>query len=212
VLAARPHAEEGGVASSTESAMSGGDPGWRPALAGLAWVLLPPLALYRRQRRVEAGQADGLIALRSLVLSFGFPLVLINVVVYLLDVNGDTGGWPDIAGVGLVVGNGVLDLIVVRFWRGPLDCGSDASLAASYRTRLFLRLAFANSAALVGFVGFFLTGIGLLYPLGMVFSIAGYASFLPTAAHLERDQEDLLDNGCGRSLVTALRTGGWPPR
>lgn len=196
------------MTSPSEPVAVGEDPGWRPALGQLLWVLVPPVAFYRRQRQLESGRMDGLIALRTMTLSFALGLVLINFVVYMLDRGGDTGSWSNGAGVALVVTNGLLDLLVVHFWRRPLDCADDARLAASYRTRFFLRLAFAESAALVGFVAFLLTGNGLMYPLGLAFSLAACPSFLPTAGRLEREQEELTDNGCARSLVAALRSSG----
>jgi hypothetical protein len=97
-------------------------------------------------------------------------------------------------------------VLFVRLMRKPLDCRSDASLAGSYRTLFFLRVAFSQMCSLVGFVAFFLTENPAMYPLGVVFSAAGYATFAPTAARLERDQQDLHAAGCARSLVHALRS------
>ena len=67
-------------------------------------------------------------------------------------------------------------LLVAPVWGRPLDCGSDAALAASYRTRFFLRIALA----LLGFVGFLLTGNPAVYPIGAAFHGGGLR---PPRAH-----------------------------
>jgi len=77
----------------------------------------------------------------------------------------------------------------------PLDCSDDPSLAASYRTRFFLRLAFSETIALLGFVGFILTGRWWVYPVGAVFTAVGYARLAPSASNLSRDQDHLVVRG-----------------
>jgi len=87
----------------------------------------------------------------------------------------------------------------------PLICGDDQSLAASYRTRFFLRIAFAGVAALLGFVGFFLTYAWWTYPIGVVITAVGFHRAAPTAVHLAADQDQFSAHGCGRSLLRSLR-------
>jgi hypothetical protein len=99
-------------------------------------------------------------------------------------------------------------LLVAPVWGRPLDCGSDAALAASYRTRFFLRIALA----LLGFVGFLLTGNPAVYPIGAAFTVVGFARLAPTAGNLARDQQELGRTGCPRRLVAALREVPPPPR
>lgn len=165
------------------------DPGWRPRLAG--------------------GTPDGLLVLRSMFVSFCGGIVLIGVVTVLLvaDVDGDL---PPALGVMLTAAAGVVAQLVGRSVDRPLDCSSDGALAGSYRNRFFLRLAFAESTALVGFVLSILSGSVLPYLVGMLGTLAGFARLAPTAAHLEADQQELTAGGCGRSLVAALR--GATPR
>jgi hypothetical protein len=176
------------------------DPGWRPALPGLAWTLVPRLAIRRSQRR-----GDALVALRGLYLSFCAAIALVGVVVAVLAAGGFEGG--DVAGgpVAVAVGVAGLALVVASAWRRPLDASSDLALADSYRRRFFLRMAFAESAALLGFVGFVLTGNPALYAVGAPFTVLGFALLAPTVANLRRDQEELRRSGNRRSLVAALR-------
>jgi hypothetical protein len=186
----------------------GEDPGWRPALKVTAWMLIPGMAFVVRVRRTAIGGGDGLTTLRSLFLTFALSFGLIGIVVGFLAAGGTRSSLSAPAGALLVSAVGTVSVLLVRFVRRPLDCRSDASLADSYRSRLFLRLAFSQAAALCGFAAFFLTANPAMYPLGLVFSAAGFASLAPTAAHLNADQQELNGAGCGRSLTLALRFGG----
>jgi hypothetical protein len=86
----------------------------------------------------------------------------------------------------------------------PLVCTDDVALAGSYRTRFFVRVAFAETAALFGFVGFFIASVWWVYPAGAAITLIGFARAAPTRAKLRRDQERLNEQSCFRSLVTAL--------
>jgi F0F1-type ATP synthase membrane subunit c/vacuolar-type H+-ATPase subunit K len=99
---------------------------------------------------------------------------------------------------------GVAAGIVGRIVEKPLACTNDISLAASYRTRFFLRIAFAESAALFGFVGFFTASVWWVYPAGTAIAFVGFARAAPTRTRLRRDQDRLNEEGCFRSLVAAL--------
>ena len=72
-----------------------------------------------------------------------------------------------------------------------------------------LRIAFAESAALFGFVGFFAASVWWVYPAGAAITFAGFARAAPTRARLHRDQDRLNEQGCFRSLIAAL--AGQPP-
>ena len=87
-----------------------------------------------------------------------------------------------------------------------LPCESDAALAATYRTRFFLRIAFADTIVLVGFVGAFMRHrqLGLLRrPWSWRFPRLLRAA--PTRSALVQDQDELTARGCNLSLVAALR-------
>lgn len=189
----------------------GDDPGWRPASKAAAWTLIPGMAVFRVRRPPSRGGGDALTPLRSLFLTYALTLGLIGVVVGFLAAGGTRSNMSAQAGALLVAAVGTVSVLLVGFVPRPLDCRSNASLAASYRSRFFLRLAFAQAAALSGFVAFFLTANPAMYPLGLVFSAVGFASLAPTAAHLHVDQQQLDMAGCGRSLVPALRFRGTEP-
>jgi hypothetical protein len=104
---------------------------------------------------------------------------------------------------------GVALLIGERLIERPLDCTTPARLAAAYRSRFFLRLAYAHAAALFGFVGFLLTDRGWLYPLGAAFALIGYLRLAPTHAKLTKDQALLSQSGCALDLIEVL--GRTPP-
>ena len=186
---------------------SGDDPGWRPAVRDLVWMLSPALALRRQRTQVESGKVDGLASLRSLFVTFVLAGVGIGTVVAILAATNDTPDDGAIAPAVLaVVALGVVSLVAGQFIvRRPLDCTSDGRLVATYTTRFFQHIAVAESVALASFVAFIATDEPLLFPLGVLFSAVGFASAAPTGRHLARDQERLQLSGCGRSVVGALR-------
>ncbi|MCB1002621.1 MAG: hypothetical protein KDB35_00385 [Acidimicrobiales bacterium] len=177
------------------------DPGWGLSLRTLVMILVPG-GMAAEQRRADARGADGLVLLRQLCVAFLVSLGLFGVVLAFIY----AGPLEDPMAFApwLVLAVGVGGLVGVPFVERPLDCASDASLAATYRTRFFLRVAAAQAPALFGFVGFFLTA-WWLYPLGLAFALVGFARLAPTVRHLAADQEVLLASGCNRDLVHALR-------
>lgn len=98
----------------------------------------------------------------------------------------------------------------------PLNCSSPETLLGSYRIRFFLRLAFAEAAALVGFVAVILTGEWWLYLLGAAFTLIGFVRLAPTEKRLLQDQETLNSQGCGLSLhglmISSMPAPGRPPQ
>lgn len=139
-------------------------------------------------------------------LAFCTAIVLIGVVVAILNGMGDEFGHLAVAPVLLgVVLVGVLGQLAFSLVRRPLDCTDSATLARSYLSRrLFARLALAEAAALVAFLGFLLTSEPWLYPLGAAFSAVGFARTAPTRAQLNAEQEQLAAAGCSQSLTEAL--------
>ena len=188
------------------------DPGWRSALVGLWWVLVPG-QMIRQQRRATAAGTHGLTILRRLFASFACALVMIGAVVVLLSATTTLTRHPlpsiDVA-IGVLL-YGVFSVFVPRLIEKPLDCSSDQRLAGTYRTRFFLRLAFANAAALLGFVGFMESNNGWFYALGVAFAAIGFYRVAPSAANLAKDQQALSDASCSRSLIAALATLPPPP-
>ncbi len=184
------------------------DPGWPRSLRLLVFVV--PFVGMLNRRRLQRGGGDGLILLRQVFLSFSLALVMFGVVLALLYPSSPPPRDPPTTVVtGLLVFSGIVALLATRIER-PLDCTDDAKLAGSYRSRFFLRIAFAESAALFGFVGFFLTYDWWPYPVGVAIAAAGFLRAAPTRGRLRRDQERLAEQGCFRPLVRALRVA-MPP-
>lgn len=181
------------------------DPGWAPAIREMGGFLIPVVGAFRA-RRMQG--RDGLLTLRSVFLAFVLAIALIGLVVIVLDSgSGLSGTRRDVEIPGLLtIAAGVTSLWLGRvIGRRPLDCATDARLAATYRTRFFLTIAVAESAALIAFVMFILTSAATLYAIGAVFTLIGFATVAPTAARLQREQEQLQTSGCRSSLLLALR-------
>lgn len=176
------------------------DPGWFSSRS-LLWAFVPVVGLRRAQQETE----NPLQQLRLVFTAFGVAMVLIGVVVLALSAGDATqqSVSPDAVAAGVSL-YGLLSLFLPAVIVRPLDCSSRDALANSYRTRFFLLLAFAESAALMGFVGFFLTYEWWLYPVGGFFAAIGFARLAPTRPHLHREQEALVARGCGISLTDAL--------
>lgn len=184
--------------------LSHDDPGW-PRLRSMAATFIPGM-LIRREGRPGDDGGGGLVSLRLVFIAFGNALVLIGAVVLILHVSGGLSGVPGrTATAALAVGAvGVGALVALRLFVPALDCSSDPALASSYRTRFFLRIAFSEAAALVGFAAFVVAGSPWLYLLGAAFAAVGYTVAAPSRRNLERDEEQLRAAGCGRSLTRVL--------
>ncbi|MCU1380429.1 MAG: hypothetical protein JWN29_3412 [Acidimicrobiales bacterium] len=177
------------------------DPGWgspKDVLLGL----LPFGPMMRIGRATQ--RPPDLVTLRAIFLSFITAIVLIGVVVLLLV----PGMEPSVSGTTAaltVLALGVAGQVASGLIARPLDCTSPTTLATSYRTRFFLRLAFAESAALMGFVGANLSANLTVYLVGAAITAVGFTRLAPTAANLGRDQEELAGRGCRGSLIAALQ-------
>lgn len=180
------------------------DPGWRPAISGALRGLVPGWGM--RSRRRQPATADGLLILRGLYLSFVCAIGLIGVVVAILEgEEGIRGSVAERPAALVVLAVGVASLLAPRLLARPLSCESETALAGAYRQRFFLRIAFAEAAALVGFTGFIASGAGWIYLLGASFTAVGFARLAPTVRHLDQDRDDLRRRGCSLSLTVALR-------
>lgn len=186
--------------------MTDDDPGWGISWRTFLFALIPGGGIAHQRRAAEPGpDVDGLILLRQVFVSFVIALVLIGVVVVFLDRSGEAPADPPTTlAVALLAVGAVVSRLGPRLERS-LDCTSNGTLAATYRMRFFLRLAFSEVAALLGFVAFFLTYAAWAYPVGAAITAVGFMHAAPTAANLSAEQQQLTAQGCGRSLVSALR-------
>jgi F0F1-type ATP synthase membrane subunit c/vacuolar-type H+-ATPase subunit K len=137
---------------------------------------------------------------------FGVALVMFGVVLAVLYPTSPPPADPPTAVVAGILIFGAFAVLMTPRIERPLDCTDDGSLAASYRKRFFLRIAFSEAAALYGFVGFFLTYAWWPYPIGVAIAAFGFRRAAPTRSNLRRDQEHLAEQACFRPLVRTLRT------
>lgn len=176
------------------------DPGWR-----VGWHSLTLFVPYLWMRDLRRRDGDPLVNLRSVYLSF--PLSLIGFCVVLLFVLPFRGDQATLPWALAIAGIAAIESVLPRIIERPMPCDS---LAGYFRTRMFLRIACANTTALVGFVFAFATNSSWLYYFGLLLSIPGLVRAAPTKAALVRDQDELTARGCNKSLVAALRTT--PPK
>jgi FtsH-binding integral membrane protein len=174
-------------------------------LHGVWWFIVPGAGV-AQQRRARAAGAHGLIVLRQTYLAFALALALIAVVVVPMSAATTLTPHPyrpaPVSVAVLVLG--VVALFGVRLVEKPLDCSDDRRLAGSYRIRFFARLAFSESASLLGFAAFIITNSAWPFFLGAACTAVGYYRLAPTKAHLDQDQDVLDHAGCTRSLRAAM--------
>jgi F0F1-type ATP synthase membrane subunit c/vacuolar-type H+-ATPase subunit K len=179
----------------------GDDPGWRPSLR----VLIPYAALLMRGKR-----RDPITIVRDLYIAFVSALVMFGFVLsFVAPFRNDHNNGPGWAiGIGALA---VINLVVVRRVERPLSCESEAALAESYRNRLFVRLAFAESTALIAFVAsFFVIEAGWIYFFGAFCSLPAFVRLAPSKRAFVLDQDELTGRGCALSLLEAI--GHFPPK
>lgn len=177
----------------------GDDPGWQLSIGTFSFLL---------PGRLAKSGLDPLQLTRNVFVSFCAAAWLIGLVVIVLgDIDPTRPDRPGLA-VAIVVGVGLICLALQRTLPRPLDCTTPATLAASYQTRFFLRIAFAETCALAAFVVFVALGPGWVYAVGLAFAMVGFAAAAPAQANLRADQDSLSTTGCTLSLVAALRSPG----
>jgi hypothetical protein len=183
-----------------------GDPGWRPALRGIWWVLVPALLRRLLYRRAAKAGLHGLTILRSIFVSLVTGLVGVGVVVGIITSTSKFMAHPLAGGpvAAAIIIFGIASLEGERRIERPLDCTDEPRLAGSYQVRFFLRVAFSEVIALVGFVAVILTNQWWPYLLGVGLTAVGFWRLAPNLANLARDQAILTQAGCERSLVAAL--------
>jgi F0F1-type ATP synthase membrane subunit c/vacuolar-type H+-ATPase subunit K len=188
----------------------GEDPGWGLVLKRLRLFAIPfigPMLMYRRRK----DPLDGITGLRLIFVGllnalWLYALVLLFIVPSDRWWKADQSTWV----VGVVVSWGVISLGLVQLVRSrPLDTASPQELAGSFRSKLFIGIGSAESAALVAFVGTFVMGTWWIYLVGMSFALIGLLLVGPTRHEIARRQEEVVARGSPLSLVAALM--GMPP-
>lgn len=184
-----------------------GDPGWSKVLTPrvLFGVLLLPFLGPRRMMAGDTTQS-ALLLLRQLFVQFLVGATLMVAVAMLVapEVQASRSAQTTAAAVLLVFGVACFATGAWIAGRRPYDCSDDEHLLASYRTRFFLRIAFADTVVLSGFIAVMVLGARWLIVAAAVPAIVAFAAVAPSARNLERLQWRLGQGGCGRSLVGAL--------
>ncbi len=175
------------------------DPGWGSTRSVLGGMFLP---MWRTHRRPPAGES-ALLTIRKVFLSFSMALVSFLFVLTVIDTSVEDPPFsPTAAALGVLAIGFVQVFVSWQFTRDlPCDIGG---LLGMYRTRFFLRIAFAEAAALIGFTLVFITGSLLPYLAGLIPAAVGFARLAPTRANLQREDERLRDRSCPHSLYRLL--------
>lgn len=179
------------------------DPGWGQAVAKLPTALLPT-----RGMRMAVGSTDGLTVMRVLWLAFTAAMVLLGVVVALIDAFVPGGGVDGRIVVAAVLGFGVLAQLVATRVAGEVAGATPAAVRASAQRVFFVRVALAEPAGLLGFLGFVLSGNVAVYVAGAAVAMVGLVAVAPTRSWIERGQGRLADRGSDVDLLAALVGGG----
>ncbi len=177
------------------------DPGWKFSLRSFPYTFVPQYAIQRAARQPGF---NVLAFTRQMFVSYCLSLVAITVVVFILAGTVEPEDPQTALAAGMVVAIGIVGLIAERLLNRQLDCSSDASLAASYQTRFFLRVAFAQSAALGGFALSMALGPWWVNLIGLGFAAVGMFRLAPTRRRLEVEQAEFTAKGCHRSLSRTL--------
>lgn len=176
------------------------DPGWRPVLKVLPTLMIPFFGM-----RTMTMQDSGLQATRLLWLVFVNAIVLLWVPVLAL---GATDGAPVSVGVGVgvTVAVGVGLLVASLRFAPSIDGSSETELARSFQRLTLIRIAFAEAAAIVGFICFLLTGSWVVYGTGFVIALVGMWLAAPRRPVLASLQDDLHTSGSELHLIRVLNT------
>ena len=168
------------------------DPGWGPSRRLASRLFL-------------AGDIPRLpiITLRAVFLAFvAFVGILVVVRVLIGESDGDMQSGTAVT---VLVAFAALETSLVAVHRTrPLIGDEPEDFAVAYRTSMLLRMAYAESTALAGFVLSFLTGDPITSVVGAGLSLPGYLLAAPTAGDVARHQERLTETGTGVDLMAAL--------
>lgn len=103
------------------------------------------------------------------------------------------------------LGAGVLSLVTSQVAaRAPLPALDPATIANAYKSRFFVALSLADSAALLSLLVSLVGGSLMTYSVGAAFGVIAVAALVPTAGRVEAEQRRLFAQGVATSLVEAL--------
>ena len=182
--------------------MKSEEPRWKRILSRSQLVPFARVAWFRRELGVGLGLGD----LWMLLLSFAVSLLTMPVVLSFIIRGSVTAEHvPLWLPIGLAA-TSLASLAGVLWARSqPMDTSSMAKLA--YRAAFFMGTAFAQTAALFGFVAVFFVSQLWPYLVGLPVSLIGLALVAPTRRDLERRQQQITAAGSPLELREALTRG-----
>ncbi|MEM7140418.1 MAG: hypothetical protein AAF548_05235 [Actinomycetota bacterium] len=179
------------------------DPGWRPAWRGGLLGILPIIG-----PRQVLQATDGLVLMRQLWLSFVTVMVLIGVpVLFLWSLLGSGGIDARVVAAVLMIA-GVLTQVVIPRLLPPLRGHSEDDVRHAIHRTFFIRVALAESVALLAFMGVLLSGNAAVYAVGLVVGLIGMAEIAPTARWVDERQSELDETGSTVMVLRALTRAG----
>ena len=168
-------------------------------MKGMLFALVPTLGA-----RAAVRSGNGLTLMRQACLAFATACTLIWVPVLLVWSDGRSSGVDGrTAALVVVVVGVVLQLLAGVVVAAPV-ADDEATVRRLAQRSMFLRVALAESAALVGFAGFLFTTNPMVYAAGYVVTLAGLVDAAPTAAKLDRQQQALRAVGSDVELLAVL--------
>jgi hypothetical protein len=178
--------------------------GWRRAAAGLWFMMLPT-----KGARMALRSANGLLLMRQLWVAFVAAVTVLWIPILIIASSGTPrGGTDGRVTAAVVVAVGVLgQLLAVRI--APSVSGAtDEAARVSAQRFVFVRAGFGEVGALIGFLGFVVSGNPLVYLAGFSVTMVAMVVAAPTASNIDRMQAALLESGSGVNLLRALVGGG----
>jgi hypothetical protein len=170
------------------------DPGWRAAIHGIAWFVVPILRFRTSRRKTPE---DGLTGLRAIFLYLvGSLFFFLLAFAYIAPWNSGRG--RVIAAVVALVGAACV-LATALLTRRPLIGETAERLATNYRARFFVGVGLAEIPALTGLCGSLIAQSLWVYLVGLSFALIGFGLIAPTRGNIERAQDDI--SGAGSALV-----------
>lgn len=150
-------------------------------------------------------KAPRIIVIRAVFIAVIAELLLV-VSVTLGIVNHRSGNFaPEIA-AGIIVVAGIYGVLATQFIvsRRKLEAVPAEQLGSAYQQLFFLRIAFADATALVGFVFAFIAGTQWEVLVGLPFAAVMLAQAAPTARRIANDDFERTRLGGQGNLLNAL--------
>jgi hypothetical protein len=182
------------------------DPGWSGIWPKAVLGAIPTLGLARGRRTL------GIEGLRAVFVSYPAAVVLIGIPLAFVAPRRQSTETTAIC-LGAVLAVGVVGIVAaVMFRRRRLDVSSPATLADTYRSNFFAKLAFADCVVVVAFTLTFLSGNSVVYLVGVAIALAVFAVAAPTRTDVIRRQDELRVAGNRLDLLQVLETEPWNRR